>query len=71
MIIDRVKKAWQIAKPIIFYADENAEKFICSVCGREYISRGKNDPGNLCRDCEAEKIAVLIGGPFDGEKAKP
>lgn len=70
MIIDRMKKAWQVAKPII-YADEHAEKFTCAKCGRVYVSRGKHDPGNLCRDCEAEQIAVLIGGPCNGEKAKP
>lgn len=70
MIIDRMKKAWQVAKPIIFYAEDHAEKFVCATCGRTYISRGKHDPGNLCRDCEAEKIAVLIGGPCDGEHAK-
>ena len=70
MIIDRLKVAWQAAKPIIFYAEDHAEKFVCATCGRTYISRGKYDPGNLCRDCEAEKNAKLIGGPYDGQHAK-
>lgn len=67
MVIDRMKKAYQTAK-IILFAEDHAEKFKCSVCGREYVSRGKYDPGNLCRDCEAEKIAGIIGGPCEGEK---
>ena len=70
VIVDRLKKAWQVAKPIIFYAEDHAEKFTCKTCGRTYISRGKYDPGNLCRDCEVERNAILIGGPFNGEKAK-
>lgn len=52
---------------VTIYADGHAEKFTCSVCGRTYISRGKHDPGNLCRDCEAEKKAKVIGGPV-GDK---
>ena len=68
MVFERVKKACQTAKVIIF-ADEHAEKFTCATCGRTYVSRGKYDPGNLCRDCEVEKLAVLIGGPCNGEKA--
>ena len=67
MVIDRMKKAYQAAK-IILFAEDHAEKFTCSVCGKQYISRGKYDPGNLCRDCEAEKYANLIGGPFDSGK---
>lgn len=67
MVIDRMKKAYQTAKVILF-AEDHAEKFTCSVCGRIYVSRGKYDPGNLCRDCEAEKIAGIIGGPCEGEK---
>lgn len=68
MVLDRVKKAYQTAKVIIF-AEDHAEKFTCSKCGREYISRGKHDPGNLCRDCEVEQIANIVGGPCNGEKA--
>lgn len=67
MVLDRMKKAYQTAKVILF-ADEHAEKFHCSVCGRQYVSRGKYDPGNLCRDCEVEKVASIIGGPCEGEK---
>lgn len=69
MVIERLKKATQAVK-IILFAEDHAEKFTCSVCGRVYVSRGKYDPGNLCRDCEAEQMAVLIGGPLNGEKAK-
>lgn len=69
MVINKVKQIYQAAKIIIF-AEDHAEKFTCAICGRTYISRGKYDPGNLCRDCEAEKMAVLIGGPYDGEHAK-
>ena len=66
MIFDRVKAAFQNPK-VIIYAEDHAERFTCSVCGRTYISRGKHDPGNLCRDCEAEKNAKVIGGPV-GDK---
>lgn len=30
-----------------------AETLTCRICGREYISRGKYDPG-YCRECEEE-----------------
>ena len=42
-----------------------AETLVCSICGKEYLSRGKKDPG-ICRDCEIE--STLIGGPLDGTK---
>ena len=43
-----------------------AETLTCKICGREYVSRGKFDPG-YCRDCEArmrEASAPLVGGPL-------
>lgn len=61
-------KGWN--KPVI-YAEDHAEKLTCSICGKQYVSRGKWDCG-ICRDCErkeTEKNASLIGGPCDGEKA--
>ena len=30
-----------------------AEILTCKYCGREYVSRGKDDP-NYCRQCEKE-----------------
>ena len=50
------------------YAEDHAEKLRCSKCGKEYVSRGKYDPG-ICRECEAKKKAKLVGGPLDGEDA--
>ena len=38
-----------------------AETLICQKCGKEYISRGKNDPG-FCKECYKEMN--LIGGPL-------
>lgn len=43
-----------------------AERIDCSVCGREYVSRGKYDPG-ICYECERrmkEQNAPLVGGPL-------
>ena len=40
-----------------------AETFICKKCGKEYISRGKMDPG-ICPECKREN--TFIGGPLDG-----
>lgn len=57
-----------IRPPIIVSAP--AESYVCAVCGRAYTSRGKKDPGNLCRACEriqAANSAPLIGGPLDGQ----
>ena len=69
MVMDRVKRA-ALAARVILFADDHAEKFTCSKCGREYISRGIHDPGNLCRDCEVEQIANIVGGPCNGEKVE-
>ena len=47
-----------------------AESHVCAVCGRAYTSRGKMDPGNICRACEriqAANSAPLTGGPLDGQ----
>lgn len=57
-----------IRPPIVITAP--AETYVCSVCGREYTSRGKKDPGDICRACEriqAANLAPLIGGPLDGQ----
>lgn len=58
-----------IKPPIKIMAEEHAEKLTCRICGKQYVSREKNDFG-ICRDCRREEEAVLIGGPLDGEKAR-
>lgn len=43
-----------------------AEIMTCSICGREYVSRGRYDPG-ICRECERNQTAAnapLVGGPL-------
>lgn len=44
--------------------NSHAEILTCKFCGKEYVSRGKHDPG-YCKDCGAE----LRGGPLDGRLA--
>ena len=70
-MIRKIKEWNPTKKPIIIIAEDHADKLICRICGKQYASRGKFDPG-ICRDCEREeamKNADLIGGPCDGEKA--
>lgn len=56
--------------PVTVYAP--AEQLTCRICGREYVSRGKHDPG-YCRECERNmqydqaKERPLSGGPLDGQ----
>ena len=38
-----------------------AETLTCRICGKDYVSRGKNDPG-ICRDCEKDIKAKSGGG---------
>ena len=62
---------WKPEPPIVIYAEDHADKMVCSKCGKKYVSRGKWDCG-ICRDCEkieTEKNAILIGGVYDGQKA--
>ena len=69
VINDMAAKAAHWNKPVI-YAEDHAEKLKCSLCGKEYVSRGKFDCG-ICRECEraeTEKTAMLIGGPYSGQK---
>ena len=63
-------KGWNKAQrpEVVIYAEDHAEKLTCSLCGKQYISRGKYDPG-ICRDCEREKNAKCVGGMYDGEPA--
>ena len=70
VIHDMTEKAshWHEPPKISIYAEDHAEKLYCLKCGKQYISRGKHDPG-ICRDCEAKEKAHLIGGPLDGEPA--
>lgn len=48
------------SEPIVL--NSHAEILLCKFCGKEYVSRGKHDPG-YCKDCGAE----LRGGPLDGK----
>ena len=66
-IYEKVKH-WKPEPTIAVYAEDHAEHLKCSLCGREYVSRGKYDPG-ICRDCEREKNAHCAGGVYDGEPA--
>ena len=66
------KKDWKPAEPIVIMPADHADKLICRLCGKQYISSGKNDPG-FCRQCLREmdeENAMLIDGPLDGEKAR-
>ena len=43
-----------------------AEILTCSICGKEYVSRGKYDPG-FCRQCADEmKNKKLMDGILEG-----
>lgn len=70
IINDIAKKAahWHEPPKVSIYAEDHAEKLTCSICGRQYVSRGKFDCG-ICRECEREMNAHCIGGPYDGEPA--
>lgn len=70
IINDMAKKAahWKPIPPISIYAEDHAEKLMCSICGKQYVSRGKYDPG-ICRECERERNAHCVGGVYDGEPA--
>lgn len=70
VINDITQKAshWHEPPKVSIYAEDHAEKLTCSICGRQYVSRGKFDPG-ICRECEAKKNAHCIGGVYDGEPA--
>ena len=49
---------------VVVYAP--AETLTCSVCGAQYVSRGRYDPG-ICYSCEANMKAAnapLVGGPL-------
>lgn len=46
----------------------HTEMLKCRICGAEYFSRGKYDPG-ICRECERERNANCVGGVYDGEPA--
>lgn len=59
---------WHEPPKVTIYAENHAEKLTCRKCGKQYISRGKYDPG-ICRECEREENAHCIGGVYDGEKA--
>lgn len=74
VINDRTEKKedWKPAEPIVIMPADHADKLICRLCGKQYISSGKNDPG-FCRQCLREmdeENAMLIDGPLDGEKAR-
>lgn len=57
-------------EPIIISA--YGEPLTCKYCGKEYTSRGKNDPG-YCKSCEKElgyKSSTLAGGNEDFNKVE-
>ena len=48
----------------------NGRILICKMCGKEYHSRGINDPG-YCKECERalrEAQSSRLGGPLYGQK---
>ena len=60
-----------VQTPVLIYATDHAEHLTCRLCGKQYVSSGKHDPG-FCRDCLREmdeENATLMGGPLDGHKA--
>ena len=61
-------KNWKPENPLYIFAEDHAEKLYCRICGKKYVSRGKNDPG-ICRECEREQNAHCIGGEYDGQPA--
>lgn len=66
MVLEDVDK--QNCPKVVVYAP--AEILTCKICGKEYVSRGKRDPG-YCRECEETmKEYKYSGGPLDGEAAK-
>ena len=65
-IMTKIRPDYKPSEPIYIHAP--AETLCCKRCGQYYFSRGKNDPG-ICRKCEQDLNAMLIGGPYDGEKA--
>ena len=65
-IAKKIKPDYKPNEPVYVHAP--TETLICSRCKQPYFSRGKHDSG-ICRKCEQEQNANLIGGPYDGEKA--
>lgn len=66
MILEDVNK--DDPPQIVIYGP--AEMLTCKICGREYVSRGKHDPG-YCRGCEKDlQEHKYSGGPLDGEVAE-
>ena len=47
MVLEDIPK--ENTPPIVIFGP--GEILTCKVCGKEYVSRGKNDPG-ICRECE-------------------
>ena len=65
MIVDDIPKTGN--PQVIVYGP--CETLTCTICGREYPSRGKNDPG-YCRECEETMTERHYnGGPLDGQVA--
>ena len=66
MVLEDINK--KDSPAVVIYGP--AEKLICRICGREYVSRGKHDPG-YCRECEEDlQEHKFSGGPLDGEAEK-
>ena len=64
VLTDEIKSS---SEEVVVYGP--AENLICGQCGKEYVSRGKHDPG-ICRECEylnRFENAKMIGGPLDDQ----
>lgn len=65
-IMNKIRPDYKPSEPIYVHAP--TETLYCRLCGQQYFSRGKHDPG-ICRKCEQEQNATCVGGPLDGEPA--
>ena len=55
---------WKPLPTISIYAEDHAEKLKCSLCGNEYVSRGRWDSG-ICRECERKELEEMVGNAND------
>lgn len=65
MILEDIDK--ENSPPVIIFAP--AERLDCKYCGKEYVSRGKRDPG-YCRACGVKMQTTMYspymeGGPLN------
>lgn len=60
-MIQNIEILTENPEPIVLSG--RAERLTCKYCGKEYLSRGKHDPG-YCKECGL----VFLNGPLDGKK---